>query len=118
MRNKTAIQCAAEQTLGDRLCDGFQGNESCDATSHVQALTCSYISCLNKRRLFSKYPSYIFLCIIMFTFIHYTSIHNTTYLFSPSSPSHYMFRPHTAIIRCLFAKTVPLCGMSNFSYHM
>jgi hypothetical protein len=25
-----------EQTIGDQLCDGLQGNESCDATSHAQ----------------------------------------------------------------------------------
>jgi hypothetical protein len=34
-----------EQTIGDQLCDGLQGNESCDATSHAWALPCSYISC-------------------------------------------------------------------------
>jgi hypothetical protein len=34
-----------EQTLRGQLCDGLQGSESCDATSHVHAL-CSYISCL------------------------------------------------------------------------
>jgi hypothetical protein len=27
-----------EQTLGDQLFDGLQGNESCDATSHAPAL--------------------------------------------------------------------------------
>jgi hypothetical protein len=26
-----------EQTLGDQSCDGLQGNESCDATTHAQA---------------------------------------------------------------------------------
>jgi hypothetical protein len=37
-----------EQKLGDQLCDGLQGNESCDATSHVQALPHSYISCIKQ----------------------------------------------------------------------
>jgi hypothetical protein len=35
-----------QQTLGDQLCDGLQGNESCDATSHALVLPRSYISCL------------------------------------------------------------------------
>jgi hypothetical protein len=35
-----------EQTLGGYLCDGLQGNKSCDVTSHARALTRSYISCL------------------------------------------------------------------------
>jgi hypothetical protein len=35
-----------EQTLGDQMCDGSQGSESCDATSYVWAPPCSYISCL------------------------------------------------------------------------
>jgi hypothetical protein len=29
-----------EKTIGDLLCDGLQGNESCDTTSHAQALPC------------------------------------------------------------------------------
>lgn len=27
-----------EQRLGDQLCDGLQGNESCEAILHVQVL--------------------------------------------------------------------------------
>jgi hypothetical protein len=34
-------------------------------------------------------------------------------------PSHNMFRPYTAIIKCVqFAKIVALYGMSNFSSHI
>jgi hypothetical protein len=32
-----------EQTLDDHVYNGLQGNESCDATSHVRALRSSYI---------------------------------------------------------------------------
>jgi hypothetical protein len=39
--------------------------------------------------------------LIYSSFTHYTSIHNETHLLSPS-PSHYMFRPYMAIIRCLY----------------
>jgi hypothetical protein len=35
-----------DEHLSDQLCDGLQGNESCETTLHVQALLCSYISCL------------------------------------------------------------------------
>jgi hypothetical protein len=35
-----------EQTLGDQLCGGLQGSESCDANSHARALLRSDISCL------------------------------------------------------------------------
>jgi hypothetical protein len=31
-----------EHTLGDQLCDGLQGQESCDATSHTQGLPLLY----------------------------------------------------------------------------
>jgi hypothetical protein len=48
-----------EQTLGDQLCDGLQGNGSCDATSRARALPRSYISCLNKLRLLSEETSYL-----------------------------------------------------------
>jgi hypothetical protein len=39
-------QLTNNPTLGDQLRDSLQGSESCDATSHAQALTHSYISCL------------------------------------------------------------------------
>jgi hypothetical protein len=34
-----------EQTIGDQLYDDLQDSESCDTTSHAQALPRSYISC-------------------------------------------------------------------------
>jgi hypothetical protein len=37
-----------EQTLDNQLCDGLQGNKSCEATSHARALPHSYISCLEQ----------------------------------------------------------------------
>jgi hypothetical protein len=44
---------------------------------------------------------------LIYSFTRYTSVHNATHLLS-SSPSHYIFRPYTAFIRCLFVKTVSL----------
>jgi hypothetical protein len=41
----TAVK-TSNHTLGDQLYDGLQGNKSCDATSHAQALPHSYISFL------------------------------------------------------------------------
>jgi queuine/archaeosine tRNA-ribosyltransferase len=40
-----------EQTLCEQLCDGLQGNESCDANSHARALPRSYISQLKQREV-------------------------------------------------------------------
>jgi hypothetical protein len=45
LSHRKSLSRRQEQTIGDQLCNGLQGNESCDTTSHAWALPCSYNSC-------------------------------------------------------------------------
>jgi ABC-type transport system substrate-binding protein len=71
------------------------------------------LSIIHSYNIVFKHP----VAVIYSSFKHYTSVHNATYLLS-LSPSYDTFQLYMAIIRCFFAKTVSLCSMSNFSYHM
>jgi hypothetical protein len=61
-----------------------------------------------------KYPAEL-----IYHLYNYNIFPSTMQLIIVPFSSHNMFRPYTAIIRCLqFVKIVALYGTSNFSYHM
>jgi hypothetical protein len=62
----TIINCRTyrketRKALGDQLCYGFQGNETCDTTSHARAFppTAHTLVAWNKCKLLSEEPSYL-----------------------------------------------------------